>query len=248
MTISDVMSKDVATCRTNDSLNRAAQLMWERRCGCVPVLDDDDRVVGLVTDRDVCMAAYTQGKRIDDISVATAMSRPVWSCAPTASIEEAEDLMMAHGVRRLAVTADGRLEGLVALDDLARSGAAWDGKGAIDLERVALVLGEIARRTTAEEDTPATTSPEPDLTELVRNSLDALRTLRDEIRVDLNLASKEARDRWQRLEVRLQAAERHVRNARKGGAGNLATLIESAQQFRRLLRDATASEMPTDRP
>ena len=60
---------------TGDSLNRAAQIMWERRCGCVPVIDAG-RVVGLLTDRDVCMAAYTQGRRIDDIAVTTAMSRP----------------------------------------------------------------------------------------------------------------------------------------------------------------------------
>jgi CBS domain-containing protein len=122
------MTRNVASCTTSESLNRAAQLMWDRRCGSVPILDESGRVVGMITDRDVCMAAYTQGKRLDDIPVTTAMSRPVRTCAPSATVDEAEDLMMAHGVRRLAVVDDGQLCGVVSLDDLARSGAAWDGR------------------------------------------------------------------------------------------------------------------------
>jgi hypothetical protein len=207
--------------------------MWERRCGCVPVLDDGDQVVGLLTDRDICMAAYTQGRRIDDIAVTTAMSRPVWTCAASASVEEAEDLMMAHGVRRLVVVDDGRLQGVVSLDDIAKDAAAWDGKGDIDPERVAVALGEIARRTThTEEDGPDDENPETDVTDLVQSSLAALRTLRDEIRVDLNLASKEVRDRWRRLEARLQAAETRARETRREGARSLAALIENAKDFR----------------
>ena len=60
MNVSDVMSSGVATCRDSDSLNRVPQLMWERRCGSLPVLGDDEQVVGLLTNRDVCMAAYTR--------------------------------------------------------------------------------------------------------------------------------------------------------------------------------------------
>ena len=242
MNIADLMTRDVAACRTTDSLNRAAQLMWERRCGCVPVLDEHDSVAGIVTDRDVCMAAYTQGRRIDDIAVTTAMSRPVWTCAPSASVDDAEDLMMAHGVRRLVVIEEGRLCGVVSLDDIARSGADWDGKGEVDLERVTLALGEIARRTTAtEEEGPQAQNGETEGGDLLQNSLAALRTLRDEIKVDLNLAGKEVRDRWRRFEARLQAAEARARASRSEGARNLAKLIEDAKQFRTRVKDKTAS-------
>jgi len=246
MKIRDLMTKDVATCTATDSLNRAAQLMWDRRCGSVRVLDDGDQVVGILTDRDVCMAAYTQGRRIDDIPVTTAMSRPVWTCTPSNTTEEAEDLMMAHGVRRLVVVDEGRLQGLVSLDDIARSGVEWDGKGEIDLERVAVALGEIARRTTSrEEEGPESQNPETDVADLVENSLAALRTLRDEIRLDLNLAGKEVRDRWRRLEARLHAAETHARETRREGARSLAALIESAKDFRaRVLEKTTASSPP----
>ena len=242
MTAAEVMTSEVATCRASDSLNRAAQLMWERRCGCVPVIDDGDRVVGLLTDRDVCMAAYTQGRRLDDIAATVAMSQPVRTCLPTAALEDVEDLMMAHGVRRIVVVdADGRLCGLLSLDDIAKSGAEWDGKGEIDLERVTLALGEVARRNgTTDEETPDTQVPETDIKDLVQNSLTALRTLRDEIRVDLNLAGKEVRDRWRHLEARLQAAETYARDARREAVANLAGLVETTRRFRSRLRESKA--------
>ena len=250
MNVADVMTSDVATCGAGDRLNRAAQLMWERRCGCVPVLDGNRQVVGILTDRDVCMAAYTQGRRLDDIGVTTAMSRPARTCLASASIDEADDLMMAHGIRRLVVVdSDGHLCGLVSIDDIARNGAQWDGKGEIDLEQVALTLGEIARRNSdTDEETPETQMPETDVKELVHNGLAALRTLRDEIRVDLNLAGKDLRDRWRRLEARLRAAEIHARDARHEAARDLAGVVENAKQFRNRLRDkSTSSEQSHSR-
>lgn len=246
MNVAEIMTRDVATCRTTDNGNRAAQLMWERRCGSVPVVDEVGRVVGIITDRDVCMAGYTQGKRLDAIPVVTAMSRQVQHCLPSASIEEAEDLMMAHGIHRLVVVdSEGVLCGLVSIDDIARTGAQWDGKGEIDLERVALTSGEIARRhNSPDEEEPASAPAGGELSGLMANSVAALKTLRDEIRLDLNLASKEARDRWRRLEARLRAAETRAHTTHRTGLRNLAELVESAKQFRTRLRQKGASASP----
>lgn len=238
MKVADVMTSDLVTCRADESLNRAAQLMWERRAGTVAVVDEAGKAVGVLTDRDVCMAAYTQGRRLDDIAVATAMSRAVRTIRASASIEDAEDVMAAHAVRRVVVVDDdGRVCGMLSIDDIARSGAEWDGKGDIDLEQVALTLGEISRRNAAIYDETDEQTHETDITEVVQNSLSALRTLRDEIRVDLNLAGKEVRDRWRRLEARLRAAETHAHDARLDAARNLTGVVQSAQQFRKRLRD-----------
>ena len=215
MKVSELMSLDVTTCRTTDSLNRAAQIMWERRCGSVPVVDESDRVVGMITDRDVSMAAYTQGRRLDDIAVTLVMSHPVWTSPPTATAEEAEGLMMAHGVHRLVVLdAERRLAGIVSLDDIARQGAVWAGNGDIDLERVALALGEISRRTSTEEEAPA--GMKTQLSDVVQNSLEVLQTLRDELHADLELAGQEARHRWTQLEGRLHAAKIRAREKHHG--------------------------------
>lgn len=123
MQIEQIMTRDVSSCAPGDCLNRAAQIMWERDCGVVPVVSEgpEPRVVGIVTDRDVCMACYTRGQRPDEIPVGDVMSAAVLSCHPEDSVERAEELMKQAQVHRLPVvdSAD-RLLGMVSLADLAR--------------------------------------------------------------------------------------------------------------------------------
>lgn len=60
--VRDVMTRQVVSCRESDSLNRAAQSMWDADCGALPVVSGQDKLVGMITDRDICMSAYTRGK------------------------------------------------------------------------------------------------------------------------------------------------------------------------------------------
>jgi CBS domain-containing protein len=108
------------TCSPDDSLNHAAQLMWDRDCGAVPVVGSDGAVVGIITDRDICMATYTRGQAPGAISVESVMSKAVQTCSPEDSVGDAARLMAEKRVRRLPVTIDGRLVGLLALADIAR--------------------------------------------------------------------------------------------------------------------------------
>ena len=118
MNVQDVMTRTVATCRPRDTLNVAAKLMWDCDCGCVPVLDDDDRVCGMITDRDICMAAYTQGRPLQEIEVHTAMSPQLYACGPTDTLDDVQRLMQERRVRRIPVTDGGRLVGVLSLSDL----------------------------------------------------------------------------------------------------------------------------------
>jgi CBS domain-containing protein len=125
MLVGQVMTRNPATCRADDSLQHAAQLMWERDCGFVPVVDDQGCVVGVVTDRDACMGAYTQGRPLWDIPVSTAMARDVCVCHPEEDIGRALDVMRRRQVRRLPVIDNlGRLLGVLSLRDAALGGAA----------------------------------------------------------------------------------------------------------------------------
>jgi CBS domain-containing protein len=124
MKVANLMSRPVETCRPEDSLNTAAQRMWDHNCGSVPVVDGEGRPAGMITDRDICMAAYTQGKPLAAIAVSTAMARPAHTCALTDSVGSAEKLMAAKQVRRLPVVdKDGRLIGLLSLHDIATRGS-----------------------------------------------------------------------------------------------------------------------------
>ena len=90
-------------------------------CGVVPIVDQSGRAVGMITDRDVCMAGFTQGLQFSQIPVSSAASKSLYAIKPTESLQAAEEMMRMRKVRRLAVTDDGgRLVGILSLNDLAR--------------------------------------------------------------------------------------------------------------------------------
>jgi CBS domain-containing protein len=130
------MSQDVATCREDDSLDRAAQLMWDRDVGSVPVVDGEGRPLGMITDRDICMAAYTQGEALSALRVGGAMARGVTVCQAEDAIDRAEQQMREDQIRRLPVVDGGKLVGIVSLNDIAlaasdkrRNGVSFDEVG-----------------------------------------------------------------------------------------------------------------------
>ena len=120
-----IMSEPAAACVLGDPLHRAAQLMWDLDCGVVPVVDSEGRLSGILTDRDICMAAYTKGLPLSAMRVDEVMTKPVVSCAPSDPVEHAVGLMEDHQVRRLAVvTAEQRLVGIISLSDVAQASEA----------------------------------------------------------------------------------------------------------------------------
>lgn len=145
MNVEQLMTKTVWTCTPADSLREAARIMWERDCGCVPVVAADGvgRVVGMITDRDVCMAAYLEGRPLDGLRVEDAMARVLRTCRPGDSLSEAEGLMRAAHVRRLPVVDDsGHLMGVLSLADIARAAARLADTGARRLDLALEEVGE----------------------------------------------------------------------------------------------------------
>ncbi len=99
----------------------AAKKMWDSDIGFLPVTGSNGQVIGIITDRDICMSAYTQGRAISEIPVSVAMSKEVFSCAPNDTVAAAEEEMRLHQVRRLPVLAsDGKLVGVLSINDLTR--------------------------------------------------------------------------------------------------------------------------------
>jgi CBS domain-containing protein len=145
MRAQELMTTNVLTCQEGESLERAAQLMWEGDVGAIPVVDADKRVIGMITDRDICMAAYTQGCGLAAPSVGSAMSWQPHTCKPGDGVALVEEAMRRHQVRRLPVVDEGRLVGMLSLNDLAL--AAGNRKasktGQVTLEGVATTLARI---------------------------------------------------------------------------------------------------------
>jgi CBS domain-containing protein len=121
MNVGYLMSAEPVTCRPSDPLKMAAGLMWDYDCGALPGVDDDHRLVGIITDRDVCMASYSQGEPLHSVPVERSMSREAVSCYAEDTPLAVERKMRAHKVRRLPVVdPDGRVVGIVSINDLVR--------------------------------------------------------------------------------------------------------------------------------
>src|SRR5439155_9050638 len=114
------MTRDVQCCSPNDTLARAAHIMWECDCGVFPVVEEGRRLAGILTDRDICMAGYTKGRPLQEIRVDEVMTRSVKFVRPNDTVEAVERLMRTHQIRRVPVVENGpTVVGMLALGDLA---------------------------------------------------------------------------------------------------------------------------------
>jgi CBS domain-containing protein len=123
MRVQDIMTADPACCTTDDTIAAAARLMEEHDCGCIPVIapNDDARVVGVITDRDIAVRAVARG-RDPDTTVGDLMTRSPYCCGPDADVNDVERLMAEQQVRRITVVDEaGRCVGVLAQADLARA-------------------------------------------------------------------------------------------------------------------------------
>ena len=119
MKVKEIMTESPKACTLTDNLAQVARLMWEADCGIVPVVAEGGRVVGLITDRDICMASMTKGRNVSNIVVEDVVSGKVFNCKPNDDIHIALDTMRENKVRRLPViAADGTLQGMLSMNDV----------------------------------------------------------------------------------------------------------------------------------
>ncbi|HKZ01211.1 MAG TPA: CBS domain-containing protein [Pyrinomonadaceae bacterium] len=119
MKVKEVMTLNAKACTPTTSLAEAAGLMWENDCGVLPVVAGGGKVVGIITDRDICMSAFINNRNLSNIAVEDVISGKVYSTGPEVDIAKALETMRERKVRRLAVVdAEGGLEGILSLNDI----------------------------------------------------------------------------------------------------------------------------------
>jgi CBS domain-containing protein len=119
MKVTDIMTTDVKCCSLDTNLAAAAKIMWEDDCGSVPVTDNQGKVVGVITDRDICIAAATRSRAEWEIPVRDVISKTLHTCTPGEDIRAALATMKQQKVRRLPVLGnDGRPVGIVSINDI----------------------------------------------------------------------------------------------------------------------------------
>lgn len=119
MKVSEIMTGAVGSCTLQTNLAAAARIMWDKDCGSVPVVDVDGRVIGMITDRDICMALTTRNQPASDVTVGDVISGAVKTCAPDASVSDALKEMQSEQLRRLPVVdGEGELVGIISINDV----------------------------------------------------------------------------------------------------------------------------------
>lgn len=144
MKVKDIMKRDVHTCRPETNLAMAAMQMWDGDFGVLPVLANGGIVVGMITDRDICMAAATKHCDPATIQVEEVITGQVYGCSPDTEIHEALKIMQQRKVRRLPVmnADDGKLAGILSLNDIALK-AQTDAKAELSAQDVENTLKTI---------------------------------------------------------------------------------------------------------
>ena len=123
MKVSERMTRNPRTVAPDESVRLAAALMDELDIGALPVCDEDDNLIGIVTDRDITIRATALGSPPDSTNVSEVMTETVQSISEDSDIGEAEQLMSTAQIRRVPVVdGDNHLVGILSLGDLALSG------------------------------------------------------------------------------------------------------------------------------
>ena len=113
------MTTDIGFCNLEDNLTKAAEIMWQKDCGVVPIVDEEQKVIGMITDRDICIAAATRNQKTSDIKAKEMINREVISCAANDRLETALKKMRRYQLKRLPITNENsKLVGILSIADI----------------------------------------------------------------------------------------------------------------------------------
>lgn len=120
MKVKDVMTETVRTCTPETNLADAAREMWIGNCGVLPVVDGRREVVGVITDRDICIATGCRRRDPATILVSEVITNRAYTCSADSDVIQALEVMRQQDVRRLPVLdGAGKLCGVLSMDDVA---------------------------------------------------------------------------------------------------------------------------------
>ena len=119
MKVRDLMTTNAVSCRPDTNLAAVGALMWEHDCGLIPVVDDTERVSGVITDRDICIALSTRDKQPSRITAREITTAPAFVCSPDDDIQAALITMSRERLHRLpVVNRDRGLVGILSINDV----------------------------------------------------------------------------------------------------------------------------------
>ena len=158
MKVEEICTRAVRACTRETPLSEAGNIMWDADCGFLPVVDEIGKVIGVVTDRDLCMALAVIGQPAAEVPIRVLLRPGLSTCRLSDEVRDALRTMRLHKIRRLPVVdGAGVLQGMLSFSDLARVSRpdALAGPADIADEDLSLALKTICARKPAEAAAPA---------------------------------------------------------------------------------------------
>lgn len=119
MLVKQLMTKNVRTCRQDNNLAEIAEIMWNERCGALPILDASGKIMSIITDRDICIALGTRNIKASDVLAQDVSPPRYFGCRPDDDAHAALKTMATQEVSRLPVIDEaGQLVGIISIDDI----------------------------------------------------------------------------------------------------------------------------------
>lgn len=119
MRVKYVMKTDVGFCSAEDNLMKTAEIMRRRDCGVVAIVDEENRVVGMLTERDICLAVAARNRKASDVKCKELINGEAIVCAADDKLEDALRKMRKHRIKRLAAVGEGgELVGILSIADV----------------------------------------------------------------------------------------------------------------------------------
>ncbi|KGX88572.1 CBS domain-containing protein [Pontibacillus litoralis] len=115
--VKDMMTTDIESCSVDSNVYEIAKKMSDKEVGSIPICDEQNHLIGMVTDRDLVVRGYAQ-KKAGSTPVTDVMSEELVTCEPNTSLKEASGVMSEKQIRRLPIVDQGKLVGIVSLGDL----------------------------------------------------------------------------------------------------------------------------------
>jgi CBS domain-containing protein len=143
MKVQEVMTEHAVCCGVETNVGAAVELMWTHNCGMLPVVDEDNKLIGIVTDRDICIAMGTRNRLPGELTVGEIAITNVFTCRPDDEIHEALSTMAENHVRRLPVLNGACvLRGILSIDDVITHGDLnkWEGCCELSSEEIIRAL------------------------------------------------------------------------------------------------------------
>ncbi len=144
MKVKEVMMRTAARCHPETNLGAAVEMMWTRNCGILPVVDAEEKLIGVITDRDICIALGTRNHLPGDVAVKDVASARIYWCKSDDDVRSALQVMAASKIRRLPVVSKtGVLEGILSMDDVVLHAEAGGKPSELQAENVVKALQSV---------------------------------------------------------------------------------------------------------